>query len=223
MSFARMVRLMETMRSVAQTGYALSDIAKHEQSDLAQHQYVVATIAWQLARTAIRAGGKLDLGRVLECALIHDAPEVLGGDIAMPYARANPAARAAAKEFERHNMEYMATFFDDDEEYVLALGREVLGLTKQSDEVLVAKLGDYIEHTHYKLSIQRLTPNDVAMAQAALHLKLDKIEDSITQSTLRGVIDAWADEMRQPQADLFEQAKLIEVLNESAVTAQQSH
>ncbi len=210
MSFARMVRLIEMTRSMPQAGYALSDIPKSDLSDLAQHHYLVGVIAWQLARAAIKAGGKLDLGRVLEFALMHDAPEVLGGDIAMPYARANKPARAAAKEFERLNMEYMASFFGDDEEYFREISKQVLGLSEQSDEVLVAKLGDYIEHVHYKLTIHRLTPNDVPMAHAALKGKLADIKDEKTRTALSAIVEQWASEMTQPQTDLFEAEKLIE-------------
>src|SRR5688572_26987474 len=93
-------RLLELTRAQPQYGYILAEIPKSDLSDLAQHHYLVTFVAWRLAVLVVQKGGKINLERVLELSLIHDLGELFGGDISMPYARANPAARNAAKEFE---------------------------------------------------------------------------------------------------------------------------
>ncbi|MBI4032602.1 HD domain-containing protein [Candidatus Berkelbacteria bacterium] len=205
MQLTRLIRLLEITRSMPQTGYALSEIRKEELSDLAQHHYLVTAIAWQLARAAIRAGGKLDLARVLEFSLIHDLGEVFGGDIGMPYARANDEARTAAKRFEAINQQYLAQFFGEDEQYVTKLSEEILDA--KSDEAVVAKIADYMEVTHYKLYLRRLTPNDGAMAREIIAKKLDQLGDPTTERILRDIAEQWAAELEQPTEELFDRYK----------------
>lgn len=204
-SFAQLIRLLEITRSMPQTGYALSEMRKEELSDLAQHHYLVTAIAWQLARAALRAGGKLDLSRVLEYALVHDLGEVFGGDISLPYAKANPVAREAAKEFEARNQEYFSTWFGEDEKYIRGLFREVMEAT--TDEALVTKIADYIEVTHYKLYVRRLTKKDIEMAREIIGEKMSKLGDVRTRETLASLTDEWLDQLDTESPELFDAYK----------------
>ncbi len=108
---AKLFKLLEITRSQPQYGYALAGIPKGELSDLAQHHYLVTFIAWQLALSVQSKGAKINVQKVLEYSLIHDLGELFGGDIAMPYAKANPKARILAKAFEAENQKYLANFF----------------------------------------------------------------------------------------------------------------
>src|SRR5581483_5063728 len=138
-------RLIELTRSQPQYGYILAEIPKAQLSDLAQHHYLVTFIAWQLAAAANRAGGEINTEKVLEYALVHDLGELFGGDIAMPYAQANPPAREAAKSFERENQKYISRFFEDGQAEVQTLFTEVMQAT--TNEALIAKIADYVEVT----------------------------------------------------------------------------
>ena len=141
-SLSKLFRLLELTRAQPQYGYVLAEIPKSDISDLAQHHYLVTVMAWQLARHIKRAGGQIDSEKVLEISLIHDLGELFGGDIAMPYAQANPPAREFAKKFEAENMKYLAHFFAADTDHFNELAAEAMKPT--SAEGLVAKIADYI-------------------------------------------------------------------------------
>ena len=202
----KLFRLIELTRAQPQYGYVLAEIPKSELSDLAQHHYLVTFIAWQLARSAKRAGAKINLEKVLEFSLVHDLGELFGGDISMPYAKANPAAREKAKAFEAENQKYLASFFDDDQEYFQQLSNEIMDVT--SDEGIVVKIADYIEVTQYKLYVRRLSKNDITMAKNKMILLIDKLTDKITKRELLKFIEHWSSELGKGKLDeLFESAK----------------
>ncbi len=204
----KLFRLLEITRAHPQYGYTLAEIPKSELSDLAQHHYLVAFIAWQLVRLIKRTGGQIDGEKVLEFALIHDLGELFGGDISMPYAKANPVAREAAKAFERENQKYMAKFFGDDATHFDALSEEILNA--KSDEALVAKIADYVECTHYKLYVHRFSPNDVIMVQKKMEEMITKLEDETARTVLVEFVTRWADDLKQGKVqDIFEDAKAV--------------
>ncbi len=202
-SLTRLFRLLEISREIPQYGYALGGISRNDQGDLAQHHYLVTMISWQLARMAIQQGAKISLDKVLEFALIHDLGELLGGDISMPYAKANPAAKKAAKLFEAENQRYLATFFAEDQEHFQKLSDEILDA--YSDEALISKLADYIEVNHYKLHLQRLTVKNVEMIESKLNEKLAKFTDPICKAVFTHFCQQWVTEMKKlPANELFE-------------------
>ncbi|MDO8471540.1 MAG: HD domain-containing protein [bacterium] len=206
--FSRWVRLMELTRSMPQTGYALVGLSKHDLSDLAQHHYLVTVIAWQLARRVHSAGIPINLTRVLECALVHDLGELTGGDISTPYAKANPDARAKAKAFEEANQLFISRFFGADEPYIQKLFIDVN--QTNSDESRLYKLADYIEVTHYKLYVNRLSRNDVLLATNKIEAVLQKMLNPQIRAILTPIIEEWANDLRLPPEEIFEEAKAAE-------------
>lgn len=199
-----MIRLVEISRVMPQYGYALAEISKSDQSDLAQHHYLVTFIAWSLARIAQKGGSKVEVQKVLEYALIHDLGELFGGDIAMPYARANNEARTAAKQFERLNQQYLSRFFDDPQ-YFDNLSAEIL--SAESDESLIAKLADYIELTHYKQSVQKLSFGDLSMTREKVFGIIQKIKCERAKTALLGTVNSWLQDMSEPHQEIFEAHK----------------
>ncbi len=205
-NLTKLFRLIEITRSQPQYGYALAEIPKQDLSDLAQHQYLVTFIAWQLCRLVNKAGAKINMEKVLEFALIHDLGELFGGDIAMPYGKANPRARKLAKAFEAENQKYLARFFGDDQKYFKALGAEILNA--KSDESLIAKIADYIECTHYKLYLHRFSKGDVVMAQKKIDVMIKKLRDPIARQELAKFINSWAKELNAKDvAEILDSAK----------------
>jgi len=199
-------RLLEVSRAQPQYGYVLSEIPQSDVSDLAQHHYLVTIMAWRLARLVTQAGAEINTERVLEYALVHDLGELFGGDIAMPYAKANPAARTAAKKFESENQKYISNFFKADKEYIQELFTEVMDA--MCDEALIAKIADYIEVTHYKLYIHRLTKGDITMAVDKIKKNIKRLADKKAQKALSSFMKQWAKDLGKGSlAELFEKAK----------------
>ncbi|MCL5009208.1 MAG: HD domain-containing protein [Patescibacteria group bacterium] len=199
-------RLIELARSQPQYGYALAGIPKDELSDLAQHHYLVAFIAWQLAANLNAKGAKLNVEKVLELALVHDLGELLGGDISMPYARANPKARKLAKNFEKENLVYLSKFFGLQAAAFRKAGDEIM--EPKTDEGLVAKIADYVEATHYKLYMGRLSEGDIHMAEKGLHSKIAKFKDAVAKKEMAEFIVAWGQDLLAARGkEFFESSK----------------
>src|SRR3989344_8529769 len=93
-------KLMQLTRSQPQYGYVPGGVQQDELSNLAEHQYLVTFIAWQIARQLKSRGSKIDVLKVVEFSLVHDLGEVFGGDISSYYRKANPKALKYAKAFE---------------------------------------------------------------------------------------------------------------------------
>lgn len=185
----KLFKLLELTRSQPQTGYALAGIGRTELSNLAEHHYLVAIFAWQIALSLNRAGANLDLVRVLEFALVHDLGELLGGDIAMPYAKANRRAYRAAKAFEKENQKFLAKFFGSGKNHFLKRAAEIL--EAKSDEAFVAKFADYVECTHYKQYASRLKKQDMTLAREKCGKLLKKIKNPIARSELQKFLPLW--------------------------------
>jgi 5'-deoxynucleotidase YfbR-like HD superfamily hydrolase len=152
------------------------------------------------------AGANIDLAKAMEFGLIHDLGELFGGDIAMPYAKANKKARTAAKAFEAENHKYLSKFFDKDAKHFRALSAEILNA--KSDEALISKIADYIECTHYKLYLHRLSKGDIAMIQKKIEAFTKKMKDKIAKEKLIEFAALWAKELVSTDiAEIFEEVK----------------
>ena len=182
-------RLMELTSSQPQYGYALAGIQQDELSNLAEHHYLVTFTAWQLASQVKKAGAKIDIQKVLEFCLIHDLGELFGGDIAMPYARANPKAKIHAKAFEEENQRFLSKFFGNQSDYFKELGREILNA--KSDECIIAKIADYIEVTHYKQYVKVFSKFDTDLVKPKLMEMIGKMKDPIAKRELNKFIKSW--------------------------------
>lgn len=199
-------RLIELTRSQPQYGYALAGIPKDELSDLAQHHYLVAFIAWQLAVNLNAKGAKLSVEKVLELSLVHDLGELLGGDISMPYARANPKARKLAKNFEQENLNYLSSYFGSQASSFRKNTGEIM--EAKTDEGQLAKVADYLEATHYKLYMGRLSEGDIHMAEKGLNSKIAKFKDQVAKKEMAEFIKSWSKDLMQARGkEFFESSK----------------
>jgi len=184
---------MEYTRAMPQYGYVLSGIKQDELSNLAEHHYLVTFVAWQLALMVNKKGADVNVAKVLEFSLIHDLGELFGGDIAMPYAKANPEARTAAKKFEAENHKFLATYFGDHQEYFQKISDEIMDA--QSDEAIISKLADYIEVTQYKQYMKLLDASDVKMIEPKLIEKVEKMSNEVAREELKTFISQWVNEV----------------------------
>lgn len=190
-------KLMELTRSQPQYGYALAGIQQDELSNLAEHHYLVTFIAWQLVSNLKTAGAKLNVQKVLEFCLIHDLGELFGGDISMPYARANPKAREYAKAFEEENQRFLSKFFGHQSGHFKELGHEILDA--KSDEAIIAKLADYIEVTHYKQYVKVFSKFDTDLIKPKLVSMVKKIKDPIAKKELTKFVANWINDLSKKE------------------------
>src|SRR3989344_6204634 len=185
----KLIKLVELTRNQPQYGYALAGISKGEQSDLAQHHYLVSFIAWQLARAVNRNGGDINVERVLEFAMIHDLGELLGGDINFFYGRVNPKAKEYAKAFDAENAKFLSDFFGEDKEHYEQLAEEILDA--KSDECIVAKIADYVECINYKLMSSSISKIDMPVTLEGVEKMLARTENESLKKTIKSFIEEW--------------------------------
>ena len=202
----KLFKLIELTRSQPQYGYALAGIAKQDLSDLAQHHYLVAFIAWQLAKNLQASGAQISVEKVLEFAMIHDLPELLGGDISMPYAKANPRAYRLAKAFESENQRYLSKFFGSTAKHYKTLGQEIF--KAKTDEAIIAKIADYLEVVHYKEYVGMVTAGDIEMSSNKIRRNIKKLKDKVANAELERFVAVWGQEMKTGKGrEFFEEAK----------------
>ena len=198
-------RLLEVCRSQPQYGYVVSGIKKSELSDLAQHHFLVTFFAWQIARQVIGHGCRINVERILEISLLHDLGELFGGDISLPYGIANPKASKLAKEFEAENQRYIVRMLGD-EGYYQPIFEEAN--RPNSVEGVIAKMADYLEVTHYKDYIGRMTVGDIRVIKQRLEVLITNLKDKKARAFLLKYLKEWSDEMQKiKKSELFEFAK----------------
>lgn len=188
-TLARLFHVIQLTRAQIQQGYLIRGVRRQDISNLAEHHYLVAFIAWQIVLLVERAGGKIDKAKVLEFSLVHDVGELLGGDIAMPYAKQNPKAREYAKAFEAENQKFLSKYFGEGKEYFELLSAEILNAS--SDESRIAKLADYIEVTHYLVYVQHFTESDVALIEGKIEKIILDFSDQTAQQALKEFFEEW--------------------------------
>jgi 5'-deoxynucleotidase YfbR-like HD superfamily hydrolase len=188
----KLFHLLEISRNQPQYGYAIWG-GGVRMGNLAEHHYMVSMIAWQLASSVNSVGAKLDIAKVFEFASIHDIGELFGGDISMPYAKANPKAREYAKKFEAENHSYIAKFFGGQSEHFKRLSSEILDAV--SDEARIVKMADYLEVTHYKFFIGRFVKTDIELVTKKLDKMIGGMKDKIAQKELTAFVTEWKKEM----------------------------
>lgn len=202
-----LINLLEISRAQPQYGFAIAG-GNARMSNIAEHQYLVAMVGWQLAEIANAAGAKIDTATVIKSCLTHDIGELFGGDIGMYYAKANPTARTLAKKFEEENQRFLSGYFSNASE-ILALTKEALD--SASDEAHITKLADYIEVTHYKLFNGQLKKKDVELVAPKLAEKAQKISDPAARKEMLAFVAAWQRKMLSYDSYLDASTSALEV------------
>jgi putative hydrolase of HD superfamily len=186
-----LINLLQVTRIQPQYGYALAG-GNTRIGNLAEHHYLVTMLAWQLSEFVNSKGAKIDTYKVLKFCLLHDVGELFGGDIGVYYAKANPQARAFAKQFEEENQKFLSKFFCNEEE-VLELTKEVLD--SKSDEAHFSKIADYLEVNHYKLFTGQLKKKDIEYIAPRLTEKIENLKDEIAKKEMLTFVESWKEKM----------------------------
>lgn len=194
-NLAKLFKLIQMTRSQPQYGYALRQISQSELSNLAEHHYLVTFIAWQVAKELKKKGAKLDLEKILEICLMHDVGELFGGDIAMPYAMANPGARRHAKAFERENFRFInQAYLNEPQKDFEALLEEITD--PRTDEGLIAKIADRLEVSHYLFYKRQVPKKFIQMMGKDLERISGKMKDPVSKREIKKFIPLWLKDLR---------------------------
>lgn len=182
-------KLIELTRAQIQQGYLLSGVQREKISNLAEHQYLVTFIGWQLAVNLKKAGANIDVLKVMEFCLIHDLGELMGGDISVWYGQMNKKARTHAKAFEALNLKYLARFFGNNQNRFRKMGKEILDA--KSDEALLAKVADYVESMNFMVYHGYFSETRRKFTNEKVGGYIRKIKDKIAKRLLQEFLMDW--------------------------------
>ncbi|MDD5050688.1 MAG: HD domain-containing protein [Candidatus Pacebacteria bacterium] len=188
----KLFHILELTRKQPQYGYAVNG-GDMPLSNLAEHQYLVAMLAWQIAASLNTKGAKIDIKKVLELSLVHDLGELFGGDISMRYRKANPEAYKHAKKFEIENQRYLSGLFGAQKGYFADLLKEEQAF--ESDESRIAKIADYIEAVHFKMYANKFMKSDVELISSTFIKMIQGMEDKIAKKFLTQFVQGWKKDM----------------------------
>lgn len=185
----KLFKLAELTRAQTQYGYLLSGIPREKISNLAEHHYLVTFIGWQLASILKDAGARIDVLKVLEFCMIHDWGELMGGDISVFYAQANPKAKRLAVAFEEENQKFLSKYFGKGQKKFKALGHEILNY--KSDEALIAKVADYVEALNFKVYVGAFREADRKFNVVKMQKYIKPMKDKIAKRMLTEFVTEW--------------------------------
>jgi putative hydrolase of HD superfamily len=80
MRLEELLRKINSLKEIPRIGWTFAGISLAEIEDVAQHSFEVASITLLLCDELEKAGRKIDLGKALAMAIVHDWPEALVGD-----------------------------------------------------------------------------------------------------------------------------------------------
>ncbi len=189
-----LLHILEISRTQPQYGYAVNG-GDMPLGNLAEHQYLTAMLAWQIAASLNDAGAQIDTKKVLELALIHDLGELFGGDINLRYRKVNREAHKYAKKFEAENQRYLSGLFGTQKEYLSNLFLEEQAF--ESDESRIVKIADYMEAVHYKMYVNKLMKSDVPLVSVTFVEMIAGVKDTVAKKFLLKFIKNWKKDMNK--------------------------
>lgn len=144
----RFFSLLQLTKEQPLTGYLLGGLKRHEVPSLADHHYTAALMGWSLVQEIKEAGGDIDERRVVLMLLIHDLPELFGGDIATPLNRKYPDLRVYKNKIGERAMQLLSDLAGGSPKKQLErLWRELDAAA--TDEAIVVKIVDQMDHQFF--------------------------------------------------------------------------
>jgi len=140
MKLHELAEQIENLKSMPRTGWLLCNVPLKEVEDVAQHSFDVAAITFLLAGELEKEGEKLDAGRAIGMAVIHDWAEALVGDFPYPAVK-HLGSREKKNKMERSALKEMLGGLSRGGEY-LKLWDEYT--EKRSSEAKLVHAADYL-------------------------------------------------------------------------------
>lgn len=144
----KLLSVLQITKEQPCTGYLAAGVRSSEAPSLAEHHYTATLNSYFVLQKIKKAGGIIDERKVMLMLLIHDLPELFGGDIAAPLNRKYPDLREYKNKIGERAIDMMAEFLEGDEaEEFKKLHRELDSYT--TDESVVAKIFDQMDHQFF--------------------------------------------------------------------------
>ncbi|KKW42010.1 MAG: TonB box-like protein [Candidatus Magasanikbacteria bacterium GW2011_GWA2_56_11] len=147
-NLVRLFSLLQLTKEQPLTGYLTAGLKLSQTATLAEHHYTTALSAYFIAREIERAGGQINVSRLVIMALIHDLGELFGGDISGPLNRRYPDLREAKDRIAERAIDLLGGYLEE-------TGREELKALWEefehgdSDEAVIGKIMDQMDHQFY--------------------------------------------------------------------------
>ncbi len=140
MKLCELLRRLNNLKQMPRTGWLLCNIPLSGVEDVAQHTFDVAAMTLLIADELERGGKKLDRGRALSIAVVHDWAEASIGDF--PYTALKHLGPAGTKKrIEKRALEDILVKLQNKEKY-LKLWQEYS--EKRSPEAKLVHAADYL-------------------------------------------------------------------------------
>jgi 5'-deoxynucleotidase YfbR-like HD superfamily hydrolase len=141
----KLLSVLQLTKDQPLTGYISSGIKLHEAPTLAEHHYTTVLAGYFLTQKIKQGGGKIDERKVILMTMVHDLPELFGGDISAPLNRKYPDLREYKNKIGERAIEMLGSYMDPaTQDEFKSLQHE---LDKgETDEAIVAKILDQMDH-----------------------------------------------------------------------------
>ena len=141
----KLLSLLQLTKEQPLTGYLIGGFKLSDIPTLAEHHYTSALSGYFLVQKIKEAGGKINERKVILMLLIHDIPELFGGDISTPLNRKYPDLRTYKDKIGERAIELLTDYtHGKTRQELLHLYEEMKEGT--SDEALLVKILDQMDH-----------------------------------------------------------------------------
>ncbi len=146
-ALVKLMSILQLSKEMPLTGYLPSGIKLSETATLAEHHYTAALNAILLGEKIVRAGGNLDVNKLVRMVMVHDLGELFGGDIAGPLNRKYPDLREYKDKIAERAIDLLGGYLGEEKSKFREWYEEFEhGAT---DEAIVVKIMDQMDHQFF--------------------------------------------------------------------------
>lgn len=192
----RLFSLLQLTKEQPLTGYIIGGLKRHEIPSLADHHYTAALMGWFLVQEIKDAGGVIDERRVVLMLLIHDLPELFGGDISTPLNRKYPDLRAYKNKIGERAMQLLSDIIGGSSKKQLEQLWDELDQGK-TDAAIVVKIIDQMDHQFFLEHYNYTKKNDtqaIYFRSSVVHNHVYALTARIKNEKTKDVVDAFLKE-----------------------------
>jgi len=144
----KLLSILQLTKEQPCTGYLAGGVRVSEIPNLASHHYTTTLNAYFILQRIKKAGGQINERKVILMLLVHDLPELFGGDISTPLNRKYPDLRKYKDKIGERAIAMMTEFLNSDEAAEFRkLHQELDQFT--TDEAVIAKIFDQMDHQFF--------------------------------------------------------------------------
>lgn len=141
----KLLSVLQLTKDQPLTGYISSGIKLNETPTLAEHHYTTVLMAYLVTQKIKQAGGEIDERKVILMTMVHDLPELFGGDISAPLNRKYPDLREHKNKIGERAIEMLGSYMDPPtRDEFKALHTELEA--GETDEAVISKMLDQMDH-----------------------------------------------------------------------------